>query len=109
MSQSSIRTTRTAASLVSYGVLQLPLEDFCDLIREHRSLQKAEILSTETHCKMNGPVPHRFLLLELRREGSKVLWLRLDRRRDRDVPFLRFAATLATPSRDMVRHALEYG
>jgi len=106
-SMSSIRTTCTTASLVSYGILQLPLEEFCDLIREHRSLQKAEILSTETHCKMNGPVPHRFLLLELRREGSKDLWLRLDRRRDKDISFLRFAATLATPSHDMVRHALK--
>jgi hypothetical protein len=108
-SMSSIRTTCTTASLVSYGVLQLPLEEFGDLIREHRSLQKAEILSTETHCKMNGPVPHRFLLLKLRREGSKDLWLRLDRRRDRNVPLLRFAATLATPSHDMVRRALKCG
>ena len=104
---SSIRTACTTASLVSYGVLQLPLEEFCDLIREHRSLQKAEILSTETHCTMNGPVPHRFLLLELRREGSKDLWLRIDRRRDRNVPPLRFAATLAALSHGMVRHALD--
>ena len=77
------------------------------MIREHRSLQKAEILSTETYCKMNGAVPHRFLLLELRREGRKDLWLRLDRRRDRSVPFMRFAAAnFKTAPHDMVRHAI---
>jgi hypothetical protein len=85
------------------------MDEFCKLIREHRSLQRAEILSTETYCKMIGPIPHRFLLLELHREGRKDLWLRLDRGRDRDVPFMRFAARFATASRDTVRRAFKYG
>ena len=86
------------------------MDEFCKLIRERRSLQRAEILLTETHCKMNGAIPHRFLLLKLHREGRKDLWLRLDRRRDRHVPFVFFAATFfATPAHDMVRRAFEYG
>ena len=107
-SDASMRTAHASAVLVSYGVLRLPLEEFCELIRQNRSLQRSEIISTETHCKMNGAIPHRFLLLELHREGNKDLWLRLDRR-DRGVPFLRFAASLTTPSHDMVRHASKYG
>jgi hypothetical protein len=84
------------------------MDEFCQLIREHRSLQRAKIISTETHCKVNAGIPHLFLLLELHREGRKDLWLRLDRRRDRDVPLMLFAATLATPPHDMVCHAFKY-
>ena len=104
MSIDSIRTTRTSTTLVSYGVLQLHLQDFCKLIREHRSLQSAEILTTEIYSTFSGAVRHRFLLIELRRLGKKDLWLRLDRRRDRSIPVLLFAATSSVTPHAMVRH-----
>ena len=98
----STRTTRSAATVISHGVLRLLISDICDLIRTRRSLHRAEVVSTECYCRRRGAIFHRFLILELRRAGRKDLWLRIDRRRDRYHPKLQFLTTLSTPANDLV-------
>ena len=61
-------------------VWNLSVSQLCDVIKQHRSLRRAEILSTECYTEYTGRVVHRFLLLELHREGRKDIWPRLDRR-----------------------------
>jgi hypothetical protein len=56
------------------------VSQLCDVVKQHRSLMQAEILSTECYTESSRGVVHRFLILELRREGRKDIWLRLDRR-----------------------------
>lgn len=87
---SSLSTVATAVP--RYGVVDLSLPDVCNYIDEHRSLQFAEIVSTECYSEKAGAVTHRFVLLELRRPNRKDVWLRLDRRRGENVSILRFLA-----------------
>lgn len=47
--------------------------------------------------------------MELRREGRKDIWLRLDRRRENDISTLGFfAASMSSVSNDMVGAAANY-
>lgn len=87
-----------------YGVLDLSLADVCNHIDGHSSLRSAKIVSTECYAMKAGAVMHRFVILELRREGRKDVWLRLDRRRGNKVSFFRFlAASGITQANDRVR------
>jgi len=103
-STSSIPTIASADTVVdSNGHLKLLLEDLCKVIDEHRSMQLAEIVTTEGYSEWTGTVIHRFLVLELRRVGRKPIWLRIDRQRAQDVNAFRFlAARASTPANDTV-------
>lgn len=70
--------------------MDLSLSDLCKYIKDHRSLQDAEIISVECYAQNVGAVTHRFLVLELRRADRKGVWLRLDRRRDANVSIIKF-------------------
>ena len=76
----------------SLGVMDLSLSDVCKYISDNRSLQNAEIISTECYAEKQGGVTHRFLVLELRRANRKDVWLRLDRRRGAGVSLFKFVA-----------------
>lgn len=58
---------------------KLPLDSFCALIPECKSLERAQILSVECYRVQSG-VYHRFLLFHLRRPARSEVWLRVDRR-----------------------------
>lgn len=75
----------TVTTVVSHGVLQLDLSELCDLIAARSSLARAEIVSAECYVQRIGLINHRFLILHLRREGRKDIYLRIDRRAARDV------------------------
>ncbi|KAF8309921.1 hypothetical protein DL93DRAFT_2230639 [Clavulina sp. PMI_390] len=73
-------TYATTATIISFGVLQLSLSELCDLITIRSSLANAEILSVESYSQRVNFITHRFLILRLRRQGRKDVYLRLDRR-----------------------------
>ena len=102
-SQRSIVSTRSNATVVSHGILRLLISDVCELIRTHRSLHDAEVVSTECYYRRRRSIYHRFLVLELRRTGKKDLWLRIDRPGEKEYPTLQFLAKLRTPGNDLVR------
>ncbi|KAF8309238.1 hypothetical protein DL93DRAFT_2231111 [Clavulina sp. PMI_390] len=89
-SMSSSSTSTKGTVMPQYGVMKLSLEDLCEYIRLHRTLQVASIVKSECYFEVAGPVLHRFLILELRREGRKVIWLRLDRRRGEKISLIKF-------------------
>ncbi|KAF8308163.1 hypothetical protein DL93DRAFT_2159211 [Clavulina sp. PMI_390] len=91
VSRGSTSTKGTVAP--QYGVINFSLADLCKYIDIHRSLQIAAIITSECYFEAAGPVLHRFLLLELRREGRKIIWLRLDRRRGENVSLIKFLST----------------
>lgn len=110
MSQLSLHTTSrasTSSNLIISAptyVIELTLADLCNYIDNERSLQAAEIVSTECYRQPAGAVTHRFVVLELRRLGRNVEWLRLDRRRGEGVSILRFfALSGVTKANDRVR------
>lgn len=77
----------------------------CDLVTKHKSLQRARIVSAECYAEKLGVVMHRFVILELKREGRKDIYLRLDRRRERNISTLNFLAASGTSlSNDTVRN-----
>jgi hypothetical protein len=69
--------------IASSKPLTLLLSEFCSLVARHQSLQNADILTTEVHTEQIGAIPHKFLLLEIRRSSGQPIWLRLDRRTGR--------------------------
>ncbi|KAF8308161.1 hypothetical protein DL93DRAFT_2231837 [Clavulina sp. PMI_390] len=82
-------TTSTATIVPPYGSLHLSLHQACTYVDEQDTLRSASIVCSECYAERSGPVTHRFVVLELHREGHKVIWLRLDRRREQD-SFWRF-------------------
>lgn len=72
-------STPSVNTVITYGVLHTSLDEFCEVVTHHRSLKKAQIVSTESYTERNG-VLHRFLVLELYRQERKPIYLRLDRR-----------------------------
>ena len=63
----------------------------CQLVDMYTALQYATIVSTECYTqRIAVQVVHRFLILELKREGKKTIWLRMDRRRSKLVNTQRF-------------------
>ncbi|KAF8309922.1 hypothetical protein DL93DRAFT_2230640 [Clavulina sp. PMI_390] len=77
-------TYATTATVISSGVLLLSLSELCDLIDIRSSLANADILSVECYAQRVNLnfVLHRFLILHLRRQGRKDVYLRMDRRAD---------------------------
>ncbi|KAF8308155.1 hypothetical protein DL93DRAFT_2221274 [Clavulina sp. PMI_390] len=88
----STRASTHSASVPQFGVLECSLSDFCNYVDANLSLQTAEIISTECYTQSAGAVTHRFVVLELRRPNRRNAWLRLDRRRGKNVSILRFLA-----------------
>lgn len=67
------------------------LSQLCSLIGSYTVLQNAKIVSAECYCQsIVLRVVHRFLILELEREGKKNIWIRLDRKRARIDGTLKF-------------------
>lgn len=87
----------------SLGVLDLSVSELCQLIQQRRSLQRAIITKTEGYAERSGSVVHRFLVVELKREGKKLICLRLDRRRGEGVsPISLISASGVTSANDTV-------
>lgn len=86
----------------SRGLLHLSLEEFLFLVSEP-SLRNAEIVSIEQYCQSSGAITRRFLVLEIQTQGRKSVFLRLDRRRQRETLIARFLLNRVTPSKDIVR------
>lgn len=67
------------------------------------SLARAEIVSAECYVQRFGLFNHRFLILHLRREGRKDMYLRMDRRAANDVSLTELVwSSGQTQSRDEV-------
>lgn len=73
----------------------IPLRSLLATIKRHRSLQDARIIRVDSY-RNNGPARHRFIILQLEREGRQQLWLRVDRRRDRRQSVLIFVLNAGT-------------
>ena len=85
------------------GVLDLSVSELCQLIQQRASLQHAIITRTEGYAEHLGAVVHRFLVLELKREDKKPIFLRLDRRRGEGVsPMSLISASGVTSANDTV-------
>lgn len=86
-----------------YGI---PLDHLCRLITSYPSLQDADIVASECYTKRIAPtVVHRYLVLELRREGKKTVWIRLDRTRFKAGGAMRFVRSGAqTKANDVVSY-----
>lgn len=96
-------TYNTVATVVSHGRLQLELSELCDLIEARDSLARAEIVSAECYVQRSGLWNHRFLILHLRREGRKDMYLRMDRRAANNISFTELVWTSGqTQARDEV-------
>lgn len=65
--------------------LRLDLSILCNLIAAHPTLQQTEIISTESYATAGYLYSHRFLVLELRSLYGRVFYVRLDRRRSKQV------------------------
>ena len=82
----------------------LNLTELCDVINRHRSLQNASIVSAEGYCRSIGRtrIVHRFIVLELERDGRQRIWLRIDRQRGRENPIMFIARIATSPANDQV-------
>jgi len=82
----------------------LNLAKLCDVIKRHRSLQNASIVSAEGYCRSIGRtgIVHRFIVLELERDGRQRIWLRIDRQRGRESPMMFIARAATSPANDQV-------
>lgn len=85
-----LTSTSVATVLPSAQILRTSLRELCVLISSHVSLQTAKIVSTEGYAMITNAIVHRFLLLELRRDGKRGIWLRLDRLRGRKGSMFKF-------------------
>ena len=104
-SLTSLGSSLSTDTFVTHGSNHtLNLTELCDTINRHRSLQNASIVSAEGYCRSIGHtgIVHRFIILELERDGRQRIWLRIDRRRGRESP-MRFITRVATsPANDQV-------
>ena len=83
----------------SYGVFSLTIVELQTMIEEHSSLQFGEIIATEGYFQ--SAITHRFIILQLRRDGRKAIWLRLERRAGRSAFNLLLSGGVA-PTQDTV-------
>lgn len=100
----TIESTTSHWTVPKVAGTTMKLDELVTLIRSQRSLQHADILSTEGYKQTHNGVLHRFLLLELQREKKPVVWLRIDRRADPNID--RISLLLAggkAPAHDTVR------
>ncbi|KAF8320218.1 uncharacterized protein EI90DRAFT_3081052 [Cantharellus anzutake] len=65
------------------------VQTFCESLFNSRRAANARIVSVQRYGDLQG-VPHRFLILHVTRADGREFYLRLDRRRDRQVPLLLF-------------------
>ena len=65
----------------SKGHTSYDIGEFCDVLRHSRKALDAYISSVELYTDTVG-VPHRYLILQVPRNGKRTLYIRLDRRRD---------------------------
>lgn len=73
------------------GCYSVFLPHLCDMIDMYPTLQDAEVISSECYTTpIRLGIVHRFLLLELQREGLKPIWMRLDRTRNKFTSSTRF-------------------
>lgn len=80
----------------------IPLHSLLDVIKRHPSLQDARIVQADSYRRAKLP-RHRFIILQLEREGRDQIWLRIDRRRDKTRGFANFALNAGTsPANDRV-------
>lgn len=80
----------------------ISLRTLLDVIKRHRSLQEARIIQVDSY-RNYGPAHHRFIVLQLEREGREQIWLRIDRRRDKRRSVLNFTIDAGTsPANDRV-------
>lgn len=78
-----VATRETMATFIPMdGAYGIPMVYLSRLIDDFPALRNAEIASSECWtAPIRFGVLHRFLVLELRREGRKSIWLRLERTR----------------------------
>lgn len=82
----------------------VPLRTLLEVIKHHRSLQDSCIIRVDSFLR-GGPLRHRFIILQLEREGRELIWLRIDRRRDKRRNLLKFAMGAGTtPANDRVSY-----
>lgn len=111
--QTSIRTTASSDTFLTRRSDNddptISLLDLLDVINRHRSLQSASIVRANVYKKFNGRVQHRFIILELEREGRQKIYLRIDRQRDESRGLLDFVARGGKASaNDRVSHAMVF-
>ena len=100
----AIPLTRTPSTLSTetvvprLGVLHQSIHELCEFIQRQRSLQQAIITMTEGYAERLGAIVHRFLVLELKREDKKPIYLRLDRRLGKGVPTISLLRTSGVTS-----------
>ena len=103
LSRLRVFSTTSENSVDQYGSVILSLSQLCEVIDRHRSLQRAEIISTEGYVERLGAIIHRFLVLLLRRSGRKPVYLRLDRRLGKNTSALHLLRSSgSTPANDVV-------
>lgn len=68
----------------------ISLRTLLDVIKRHRSLQDARIVQIDSY-RNSGSAQHRFIILQLEREGRQQIWLRVDQQRDKRQSLLIFA------------------
>ncbi|KAF8310434.1 uncharacterized protein EI90DRAFT_1220888 [Cantharellus anzutake] len=73
---------------------------FCESLFNSRRATNARIVSVQRYGDLQG-VPHRFLIMHVTRADGREFYLRLDRRRDRQVPLLLFGVRDLGTSRAM--------
>lgn len=99
MSRVSLLSGVSKDTFLNRGTTQtdptIPLRTLLDTIKRHRSLQDALIVRIDSY-RNSGPARHRFLILQLEREGRQQIWLRIDRRRDKSQGLLNFALNAGT-------------
>jgi hypothetical protein len=60
--------------------LRLALDELCQTINGHHSLQEARILSMQECVQLNVHMPpHRYIVVHIERDRGAPIWLRLDR------------------------------
>ena len=105
-SLTSLGSSLSTDTFLTHGGLNhtLNLTELCDVINRHRSLQNASIVSAEGYCRSIGRtgIVHRFIVLELERDGRQRIWLRIDRQRGRESPIIFIARVATSPANDQV-------
>jgi len=104
-SLTSLRSSLSMDTFLTHGSNHtLNLTELCDVINRHRSLQNASIVSAEGYRRSIGRtgIVHRFIVLELERDGRQRIWLRIDRQRGRESPIIFIARVATSPANDQV-------